>query len=167
MSVYGVGAPRSGTKMLAACLSVVRPTPHEAARGSRVMWPLIRDAVIECAQGGTSFRYLGEREVAWYLTFAEPPDHAVHLWRPYGEWLRSMERRGILGRGAWMLGSDDPEWVWAAYNRRALSLPRVYTVQPGEIRWEPLLEWLGWSASPDQRARMREIQASRPNRSGP
>lgn len=181
MRVYGVGPPRSGTTMLAKCLSVVRPVEHERIRrlelGADTMRDLVNEAVVRCANDGTSFIYDGKQEVAWYLTFAEPADKTIHLWRPFDEWLDSMLSRcwhavsAHTGRtcftsstAAWNLGSDDPEWVWQTYHRRALSLPDVYTVYPGDIRWEHLLDWLGWEVTGRQIDKMYRIQSARPNK---
>lgn len=166
MRVYGVGPPRSGTTMLAKCLSVVRPVKHERARKVNKLFELICDAVVDDANDGTAFYYNGQYEVAWYLTFAKPADFTIYLKRPFEDWLDSMQARGYLDRGKapWMLGSDDPGWVWDTYRKRAESLPQVYITSPADVVWEDLLDYLGWDATDDQIAEMYRIQATRPNK---
>jgi hypothetical protein len=187
MNVYGVGPPRSGTTMLARCLSVVNETHHEcrdafnadARRVNRRSWTRqpVTDAEVAAIVPHPN-------EVAFWLCFVSERlnGKVIHLWRPAEVWVRSAVAFGLMRperRRIW--DGDLPQisipdgtqveqllWVYREMHSRVLEeRPDAYITTPDRIVWTDLFKWLGWGATSEQVRRAQATQRVRPNRGNP
>ena len=185
MNVYGAGLPRTGTTMLAQCLSVVRETHHEC--------PPMRGDGNEPIRGVIRRRLTGDKtddltpfighgsEVAFWYSYMLPdlPGKYVALWRPYSSWMDAALRFDLLAvnRGGDRLLDQYDYWegdtqqeklrsMWVMNTTHLLSLD-TYVTTAERTEWSHLLDWLGWDYTQDDLAKMRAIQRSRPNAGTP
>lgn len=193
MNVYGVGPPRSGTTMLAECLSVVKPTVHEcklcAADG------MMRNAWTE-PERFENHEPHGAEVAFWFTPLVGMFDNSkiIHLWRPVDDWLNSMVGRwpfcdchigenktcpgGLVEPhkgfdfGYWGSGRTPSAYLslYKGYHMTLLELSirrDTYVVKPEDIKWEDLLDYLEWPHTDEQVSQMYAIQQSKPNKGTP
>jgi len=175
VNVYGAGPPRSGTSMLAQCLSIVRETHHECTVTPGAGAPMHLAA---WKGGSPDISVVGHHgsEVAYFYTFVSGRlgGKLIHLWRPPGDWVRSAIAFGMFDRDRlWKLRLDPPEgsvveqalWLWREYHGALLATrPDAYVITPDRIVWTDLLDWLGWDYTPEQICEMQVLQRQKPNR---
>lgn len=172
---YGAGPPRSGTTMLARCMSVIVPAHHECASDYKEMSRQNTDAW----SGVVGDLVLPSHDIEafesafWYTFIAGRLERPViHLWRPAVSWIRSMYGKGFdLVTHKSYFALNPPEgsrierlcWLYNEYHRALLSISAL-RVEPGKVPWEDVFDYCEIS-QPDARRLeiVRTIESMRPN----
>jgi len=183
MNVYGTGLPRSGTTMLARCLSVVQETHHECYARARMNEDFSRAGklMLDYRDDRTTDVSVFEghdSEVAWYFTLAMPALDGkwVHLWRPFETWLDAALRFDLLDPlTPRRIGELTDRWdgedraatltnMWVEFQEAALDNSDNYIVTADRIVWPDLFDWLGWKYTEADIIAAQELQRTRPNK---